>query len=155
MSDDIAQGLSEQNQSIDRRFDERAQELGELRQYKTSALQREQAVQEAAHKQEQPDLGTMMYEDPDGFVGLIEKKIAKSEEKMTGQYQQAESSKKAQADFCQGHSVHPREHMFIAKSEPRSGFQFPDGVENKCTLWLKRLFGDREEKVMVRLTNVL
>ena len=159
VSDDVAQALTEQNQSIDRRFDERAQELGELRQYKTSALQREQAVQEATHKQVQPDLGTMMYEDPDGFVSLIEKKIAKSEEKMTGQYLQEKSSEKAQVDFWNSMwaenedlaRVKPQATDIISMISQKYQQQYPnlkntkevrDAFANDARAWMKGIVGN-------------
>jgi len=99
VSEDIAQALTEQSQSIDRRFDERSQELGELRQFRNTTLQEQEQVRQATNIQEPVDLGTVMYEDPNKFVGIIEDKIKNSQNQMRQEYQQAKSTESQQAAF--------------------------------------------------------
>jgi len=99
VNDDIAQALTEQSQSIDRRFDERSQELGELRQFKNTALQREQELQEVTNKQEAPDLGTVMYEDPNKFVDIIKGEIKAGQDQMRQEYRQEKATEKTQDAF--------------------------------------------------------
>lgn len=99
VAEDIAQALTEYSQATDRRFDERSQELGALRQFKNDALQREQETLQVTHKQDPDDLGTLMFEDPNAFVGTFDQKIAASESKMRREYQQAESTKTAETRF--------------------------------------------------------
>lgn len=99
VSDELAQAYSGHTQDIDRRFDERSQELGRLRQVETDTLQREQEAQEATNKQKQPDLSTLMYEDPGEFVNLIRQENQKQIDGLRTEYQQAESTKKEEASF--------------------------------------------------------
>jgi len=99
VSDDIAQAFTELTSDIDRRFQERSEELGELRQFKKSALQREQEFQETSHKQNEPDLSTLMYEDPNKFVGVLKNEIKSEADKLREEYQKAEAVKREEASF--------------------------------------------------------
>ncbi len=100
VDNDFAQEYTKMTQGIDRRFDERSQELGALRQYKSAKEQEEQQLIEDANKQHTPvDYSTLMYEDPNGFVSEFDKKIAASEQRMTESYQKAENNKKQEEQF--------------------------------------------------------
>lgn len=99
VNDDVAQAISEFTHSVDRRFDERSQELGALRQFKADVLEREKHAQGAANKQETPDYGTLMYENPNAFVDTIEDKIKREADKLRAEYQQSRAAEKEEANF--------------------------------------------------------
>jgi hypothetical protein len=99
VSDDIAQAYSDLTKDIDRRFQERSEELGSLRQFKNDALRREQELQAVSHKQSQPDLSTLMYEDPNKFVDALEGKIQEAANKLRTEYQQEKATEKEEAVF--------------------------------------------------------
>jgi hypothetical protein len=102
VSDDVAQAFSELTTDVDRRFQERSEELGGLRQFKNDVLRREQEMTTASHKQERPDLGTLMYENPEGFVDEIKKEIKAETNNLRTEYQQAEAAKKDEENFWNG-----------------------------------------------------
>ncbi len=94
---DLAQAYTDLTNGINRRFDERSQELGSLRQFKSGVLEREQAAKPSV--QEQTDYGTMMYENPNGFVDSIDQKIAEATEGLRAEYQQKETAKTDEKSF--------------------------------------------------------
>ncbi len=99
VSDEVAQAFSGFTQGVDRRFDERSQELGGLRQFKNDTLQREEEVKDAANKQGQPDLSTLMYEDPNKFVEILDQKAEKRIEDLKDEYKKERATEKEEVVF--------------------------------------------------------
>ncbi len=97
---DLAQAYTEFTTGIDRRFDERSQELGALRQFKNDSLTRDAELQNASNNQEQSvDYGTLMYEDPGKFVGTIDNKIQEAKNELRQEYQNRENTKNEEQSF--------------------------------------------------------
>ncbi len=99
VSDDVAQAITAFTTDVDRRFQERSEELGGLRQFRNDALQREQELQANTKKDEKPELSTIMYENPDEFVDIISQNTKKQIDGLRTEYKQAESVKKEEGVF--------------------------------------------------------
>jgi len=100
VNDDVAQALTAFTQATDRRFDERSQELGGLRQFKNDTLLREQELLAKTNNQSPAvDYGSLMYEDPDKFVGSIDEKIETATNNLRTEYQQLRQTENEEKVF--------------------------------------------------------
>lgn len=79
LAEQLSQANAEYSQGIDRKFAERAEELGGLRQFRKEVLQREQEQRERADNQDAPvDYSSLLFEDTDRFVTeVVDKKLEK------------------------------------------------------------------------------
>lgn len=99
LANQLVQADEEHAQSVARKLGETSQELGGLRQYKSDTLLREQEEQDAVNKQEKPDASTRLFDDTEGFVSDIDKKIEDAKLELRQEYQQVRTAEKEKVNF--------------------------------------------------------